>query len=51
MPIFQMLMKAIKGIKVCRQGRAFGKMILTKIDPSGKSYYWLTGSFSSKESN
>ena len=41
----------IKGIKVCRQGRAFWKDDFDKrIDPSGKSYYWLTGSFSSKES-
>ena len=42
----------IKGIKVCRQGRAFWKDDFDKrIDPSGKSYYWLKGSFSSKETN
>ena len=41
----------IKGIKFCRQGRAFWKDDFDKrVDPSGKSYYWLTGSFSSKES-
>ena len=41
----------IKGIKVCRQGRAFWKDDFDKRkDPSGKSYYWLTGSFSSKDS-
>ena len=42
----------IKGIKVCRQGRAFWKDNFDKRkDPSGKNYYWLTGSFSSKESD
>ena len=42
---------SIKGIKVCRQGRAFWKDDFEKRkDPSGKSYYWLKGSFSSKES-
>ena len=42
---------SIKGIKVCRQGRAFWKDDFEKRkDPSGKSYYWLKGSFSYKES-
>ena len=40
----------IKGIKVCRQGRAFWDDTFDKrTDPLGKDYYWLTGSFSSKE--
>mgnify|MGYP001424143819 CR=1 FL=1 len=41
----------IKGIKVCRQGRAFWDDTFDKrTDPLGKDYYWLTGSFSSKDS-
>lgn len=40
----------IKGIKVCRQGKAFWDDTFDKRnDPLGKEYYWLTGSFSSKE--
>ena len=40
----------IKGIKICRQGKAFWDDTFDKrIDPLGKEYYWLTGSFSSKE--
>jgi len=40
----------IKGIKVCRQGRAFWNDTFDhRKDPLGKDYYWLTGSFSSKE--
>ena len=40
----------IKGIKVCRQGKAFWDDTFDKrYDPLGKEYYWLTGSFSSKE--
>ena len=40
----------IKGIKVCRQGRAFWDDTFDhRKDPLGKDYYWLTGSFSSKE--
>ena len=40
----------IKGIKVCRQGRAFWDDTFDKrTDPLGKDYYWLTGSFSSKD--
>ena len=36
----------IKGIKVCRQGRAFWDDTFDeRIDPLGKKYYWLTGSF------
>lgn len=40
----------IKGIKVCRQGRAFWDDTFDhRKDPLGKDYYWLTGSFSSNE--
>ena len=40
----------IKGIKVCRQGRAFWDDTFEKrTDPLGKDYYWLTGSFGSTE--
>ncbi len=36
----------IKGIKVCRQGRAFWDDTFDeRTDPLGKKYYWLTGSF------
>ena len=35
---------------MCRQGRAFWDDTFDKrTDPLGKDYYWLTGSFSSKE--
>jgi 5'-nucleotidase len=40
----------IKGIKVCKQGRAFWDDTFDKrTDPLGKDYFWLTGSFSSDE--
>lgn len=40
----------IKGIKVCRQANAVWEETFDKrIDPTGKSYYWLTGSFVNKE--
>tara|TARA_B100001093_G_C26849595_1_gene1024484 strand:- start:2791 stop:3555 length:765 start_codon:yes stop_codon:yes gene_type:complete len=40
----------IKGIKVCHQGKAFWDDTFDKrTDPLGKEYYWLTGSFDSKE--
>jgi len=40
----------IKGIKVCRQGRAFWDDTFEKrSDPLGEDYYWLTGSFDSTE--
>lgn len=36
----------IKGIKICRQARAFwADAFESKKDPSGKDYYWLTGKF------
>ena len=42
--------KLIKGIKVCRQGKAFWDDTFDKrTDPLGKEYYWLTGSFASRE--
>ena len=41
----------ILGIKICRQARAFWKEEYEeRIDPSGHSYYWLAGKFSSDES-
>ena len=40
----------IKGIKACRQGKAFWDDTFDhRKDPLGKDYYWLTGSFGSKE--
>jgi 5/3-nucleotidase SurE len=37
---------AIKGIKVCRQARANWKERFDKrINPMGRNYYWLTGTF------
>jgi 5'-nucleotidase len=40
----------VKGIKVCRQGKAFWDDTFDKrTDPLGNEYYWLTGSFSSEE--
>ena len=40
----------IKGIKVCRQGRAFWDDTFDeRTDPLGKKYYWLTGSFEDHE--
>ena len=40
----------IKGIKTCRQGEAFWDDTFDeRVDPLGKKYYWLTGSFKSHE--
>ena len=40
----------IMGIKVCKQGRAFWDDTFDqRTDPFGNKYYWLTGSFGSKE--
>lgn len=40
----------LKGIKVCRQGYAFWEDRFDKrVDPFGKTYYWLTGSFDPQE--
>ena len=40
----------IKGIKACRQGKAFWDDTFNhRKDPLGKDYYWLTGSFGSRE--
>jgi len=36
----------IKGVKICRQGRAFWEDAFEKrTDPFGRDYYWLTGDF------
>lgn len=38
--------KQIKGIRICRQANAnWIEEIDERIDPSGKTYYWLTGKF------
>ena len=38
--------KTFKGIKVCRQARAYWKEEFDKrINPHGREYYWLTGKF------
>lgn len=40
----------IKGIKVCRQAKAvWEEEFDERTDPSGNSYYWLTGKFVNKE--
>ncbi len=37
----------IKGLKICRQGKAFWEDAFEKrVDPFGGDYYWLTGDFS-----
>jgi 5'-nucleotidase len=39
-------LKKLKGIKLCRQANANWKEnFVERIDPIGKKYYWLTGSF------
>ena len=43
-------LEKIKGIKTCRQGKAFWDDTFDKrVDPLGKEYYWLTGSFLNHE--
>ena len=38
--------QAIKGIKICRQANAnWEEQFEKRIDPKGRSYYWLTGKF------
>jgi len=40
----------IKGIRICRQARAFWEDAFEpKKDPSGKEYYWLTGKFNNED--
>ena len=40
----------LKGIRVCRQAYAFWEDRFDKrVDPFGKTYYWLTGSFDEQE--
>lgn len=42
--------EAIKGIKVCRQGKGtWNEEFQEGIDPRGEKYYWLTGKFESFE--
>ena len=39
-------LSAIKGVKVCRQARAFWDDTFDeRTDPLGKQYYWLAGEF------
>ena len=41
---------AIKGMKVCRQGRAYWEDSFDKrTDPSGNEYFWLTGNFNTTD--
>lgn len=43
-------LSAIKGIKTCPQGKAFWDDTFDeRVDPLGKKYYWLTGSFVAHE--
>ncbi len=38
--------QAIKGIKVCRQANAnWEEQFEKRVDPKGRTYYWLTGKF------
>ena len=38
--------EAIKGLKVCRQANAnWEEEFEKRVDPKGKTYYWLTGKF------
>jgi 5'-nucleotidase len=42
--------KEIKGVRICRQSRGNWKEEFEKrIDPMGRTYYWLTGSFQNHE--
>jgi 5'-nucleotidase len=42
----------IKGIRICRQGRAkWEEEYMEGKDPRGQSYYWLTGKFVSQDSS
>ena len=42
----------LNGIKVCRQAKALWEEEFDeRKDPSGKSYFWLTGKFVNKEEN
>jgi 5'-nucleotidase len=41
---------ALKGIKVCRQGQAFWEDdFVPRQDPSGKTYYWITGQLNNQD--
>ena len=43
-------LETIKGVKVCRQGKAnWVEELDERKDPSGKEYYWLTGRFENFE--
>ncbi|MFT4679164.1 MAG: 5'-nucleotidase [Flavobacteriales bacterium] len=40
----------LKGIKICRQAKAFWEESFDKrTDPSGESYFWLTGEFNNRD--
>jgi 5'-nucleotidase len=42
--------KKVAGIKICRQNKGFWREEFDqRIDPAGKHYYWLTGSFHNTE--
>ena len=42
--------KEIKGIKICRQAKAYWiEKFDKRTNPQGKEYYWLTGEFINKD--
>ena len=45
-PIHEISKEEIKGIKICRQAKAYwDERFVERQDPFGDSYYWLTGDF------
>ena len=46
----KLTLKALKGVKICRQAMAFWEdRFDERKDPLGKKYYWLTGEFKDQE--
>jgi len=44
--------KNIKGVKICKQAKGlWTEEFMKREDPAGRDYYWLTGNFSSCESD
>ena len=42
----------IKGLRICRQASAkYAENFDERIDPSGKTYYWMTGKFINLEAD
>ena len=43
-------LKAIKGVKICRQANAkYDENFIKRNDPTGKTYFWLTGKFKNND--